>query len=112
MKRLRLATLAAAAGLTLIAGCQSCGSNCCSGCCGERPGLLTRLGLRPRTAVIYEGGVGGAPVVDGPIDGGFPVGGFPPAGGCPCSTVGGGPILGGPPVIMTVPGGAMPPAMP
>jgi hypothetical protein len=104
MKRSSLARwAAAAAGLGLIAGCQSTNS-CSSGCCGsDRPGLLTRLGMRPRTTapVVVEGGVvEGVPVGGGPV--GMPVG-----GDCPCSN-GGGAYPGGPGPFMTVPGGAMP----
>jgi hypothetical protein len=100
MKRLRLATWSALAGLGLIAGCQSCPTNCCSTSCNEG-GLLSRLGLRRSTSgsVIYDGPAGGYP-------GGAVV---PPAAGgdCPCSTTGGGPNLDGPPPFMTIPGGNM-----
>jgi hypothetical protein len=104
MKRIRLATWSALAGLGLIAGCQTCSNDCCNTCnsCGNG-GLLSRLGLRPRT--------GGAVMYDGPV-GGAPVGGAPYMGGdYPCSTTGAGPIFDGQSPFMTIPGGAMPPGM-
>jgi hypothetical protein len=103
MKRIRLATWSAVAGLGLLAGCQTCSNDCCNtSCCGG--GLLSRLGLRPRTsgAVMYDGPVGGMPSGYG--------GGAPYMGGdCPCSTTGASPLLDGPSPFMPIPGGGMPP---
>jgi hypothetical protein len=107
MKRLRLATWSALAGLTLVAGCQSSSTSCC----GESPGLLTRLGLRPNTSgtVIYDGPVQGMPGAGMPYT--APIGTAPvPGADCPCSA-GGGPMLGTPP-FMPVPGGAVPGTLP
>ncbi len=101
MRRLRLATWSALAGLGLIAGCQSTRTDCCTTSCNEG-GLLSRLGLRRSTS--------GSVIYDGPA-GGYPAGAVvPPAAGgeCPCSTTGGGPNLDGPPPFMTIPGGGMP----
>jgi hypothetical protein len=110
MNRLRLATWTAVAGLGLIAGCQSCPTDCCNTCCSG--GLLSRLGLRRTSisgSVIYDGPAGG-------ISAGSPV--IPPAmgGDCPCSLGGAGPILGSPAPymggsapFMTIPGSAVPP---
>ena len=57
MKRLRLATWAAVAGLGLVSGCQGTNSCGCRSCGCEREGLMSRLGLRPRDngTVIYGG---------------------------------------------------------
>src|SRR5947199_10686993 len=66
MKRVRLATWAALAGLTLLSGCQM--SDPC------RPSLLERMRLcgRPRaSAVTYE------PPMNGSTFGGVPMGEYP-----------------------------------
>ncbi len=105
MKRLRLATWSAVAGLTLVAGCQSSSTSCCDSGNG---GFMSRL-FRPRTSgtVIYDGPVSGMP---GGMSYTAPIGTSPiPGGDCPCSS--GGPMLGGQP-FMAVPGGAYQPTLP
>jgi hypothetical protein len=96
MKRLRLATWAAAAGLGLVAGCQGTGG---CGCC-EKPGLMSRLGMRPRSccpAVVEGGPVEGVPVSALPFEAGLP------APGCACGNE------GGVQPFMVTPGSATPP---
>lgn len=81
MRRLRQAAWAALlAGLGLLSGCQSCDP-----CTGGRPSLMSRLGFRPRSQVVYEGPIGTAVSSGAHIGGGYPI-----TSGLPISSFGGG----------------------